>query len=476
MTINNILITMGVTLITGILLRRWRVYALMVISVFFLYWLQQDIKGIRHEFWLPTSLLGLIVFCWGAVSPPEERTKPQNIGTALAVIVQITILDVVLRLSPLGLSWIIAPPVSWYPSLMIAIIILMVWGMLWLSNRRQFLYWGIIALIISIFILVKLPSTSKIISELFVTLAVREGMEIPAFIPTISWFGFSYVAFRLLHTIRDRQMGKLGQVDLAEYITYVIFFPTLTAGPIDRIDRFLIDLRQPTPLDTQMWLDAGRRLMVGLFKKFFVANSLIVFAIGPSNVLDIHSTGWMWLCVYAYTFMIYFDFSGYTDIAIGLGRLLGFKLPENFSAPYLKPNITQFWNNWHMTLTQWFRAYFFNPIIRELRSPKRNLPIWLIILVTQLLTMIVIGLWHGITWNFVLWGLWHGTGLFVQNRWSEWFSRKVTAWSTTSLKMNLLQGANILITFNFVTLGWVFFALSEPDHIQHVFMKLFSFS
>jgi len=121
--------------------------------------------------------------------------------------------------------------------------------------------------------------------------------------------------------------------------------------------------------------------------------------------------------LYAYAFQIYFDFSGYTDIAIGLGRLLGIKLPENFNAPYLKPNLTYSGTIGNMTLTQWFRAYFFNPVTRALRSSKRKFSISGIVFITQMGTMVLIGLWHGVTWNFVAWGVWHGLGLFVHNRW-----------------------------------------------------------
>jgi len=152
-----------------------------------------------------------------------------------------------------------------------------------------------------------------------------------------------------------------------------------------------------------------------------------------------------------------FDFSGYTDIAIGLGRLLGIKLPENFKAPYLKPNLTQFWNNWHMTLTQWFRAYFFNPVTRALRSGKKKFSIPSIVFITQMGTMVLIGLWHGVTWNFVAWGVWHGLGLFVHNRWSEW-----TKGRFATLPMGWQKALNVggvLLTFHFVAIGWVFFAL-----------------
>jgi D-alanyl-lipoteichoic acid acyltransferase DltB (MBOAT superfamily) len=170
----------------------------------------------------------------------------------------------------------------------------------------------------------------------------------------------------------------------------------------------------------------------------------------------------MWLLVYAYAFRIYFDFSGYTDMAVGMGRLLGVKLPENFNAPYLKQNIALFWNAWHMSLTQWFRAYVFNPLTRLLRSGRWVLPTWLAILLTQVVTMVLIGLWHGITAGFALWGLWHGLGLFVHNRWvaltRELWSRHGSG--IVARRASALAGG--LLTFHFVAVGWLFFSLSSP--------------
>jgi D-alanyl-lipoteichoic acid acyltransferase DltB (MBOAT superfamily) len=237
----------------------------------------------------------------------------------------------------------------------------------------------------------------------------------------------------------------------------VIFFPALAAGPIDRIERFVTDLRRPVTLKSDDIGEAGERLALGLFKKFAIADTLGLVALNGTNALQVRTAGWAWVLLYAYAFQIFFDFSGYTDIAIGLGRLLGIRLPENFKAPYLKANLTQFWNNWHITLTQWFRAYFFNPLTRALRSGKKVLPIIVIIFITQLCTMLLIGLWHGATWNFVAWGAWHGLGLFIHNRWSDWtkagFARLTSGWQ------RLLNVGGVVLTFHYVALGWVFFAL-----------------
>ena len=189
--------------------------------------------------------------------------------------------------------------------------------------------------------------------------------------------------------------------------------------------------------------------------------------------LQVNSTAWMWVLLYCYSLRIYFDFSGYTDIAIGMGRMLGVRLPENFASPYLKPNLTQFWNSWHMTLTQWFRNYFFSPLTRFMRSGDPTLPIPVMILVAQVSTMVLVGLWHGVTVGFALWGLWHGTGLFIQNRWSDFMKNRLPAWGDTPAGQRVLTYSGIFLTFNFVSLGWLFFTLPSPDGVWNVLAVLF---
>ncbi|HNF35922.1 MAG TPA: MBOAT family O-acyltransferase, partial [Anaerolineales bacterium] len=257
---------------------------------------------------------------------------------------------------------------------------------------------------------------------------------------------------------------------LAEYLNYVIFFPSFAAGPIDRAERFVLELRNPVALAEQDWVQAGTRFFIGLFKKFVIADALALVSFNDALAEQVRSPVWIWFLLYAYSLRIYFDFSGYTDIAIGLARILGIRLPENFAAPFLKPNLTQFWNSWHMTLTHWFRAYFFNPITRSLRT--KQLPVPLIIFTAQLSTMVVIGLWHGITWSFFFWGIWHGLGLFIQNRWSEWIQTRMETPPPPHRQL-VLNVIGMFLTFNFVSLGWLFFTLSSPLLALQVLMKLF---
>jgi D-alanyl-lipoteichoic acid acyltransferase DltB (MBOAT superfamily) len=351
--------------------------------------------------------------------------------------------------------------------LFVFIVAILILFFAWLSQRQSWTLSTAIVLLITILVILKSPALSLQTSIFFRTLANRPTESAVA--TDLRWLGFSYIAFRLIHVLRDKQMGRLPDLSLAEFGTYVVFFPSLAAGPIDRAERFAQDLRKEFRLTQDESLSAGQRLVLGLFKKFVIADALALIALNDALATQVRTTGWMWIVVYAYAFQIYFDFSGYTDIAIGIARLVGIKLPENFAAPYLKPNLTQFWNSWHMTLTQWIRSYFFNPFNRWIRG-YRSIPAWTMILLGQLATMLIIGLWHGITVNFILWGLWHGLGLFVQNRWSDFAKTRIVT-EDTRLKSALNIGG-VLLTFHYVALGWVFFALSEPALSWSVLLAL----
>ncbi len=473
MTIGQILIVAAAALFWGLVMReRGRLYFLLIASVIVIFWLQPALPLRGFDFWLPVATLIITVFSWYITTNEEMRHTRKNWITISVVIGSVLLLNLS-RFLPIDFLLTASRP----PQTEILLVVLVASGLIFLVTTKlirfnaALLSISIIGLIV-LFLAIKIPALTYWVSYGIRSLT-NQSLE-QARVADLRWLGFSYVAFRIIHTLRDRQMGRLPAVDLAEYMTYVIFFPSFTAGPIDRIERFIRDLRQPVDkLGNDELLIAGQRFTVGLFKKFVVADALALIALNDTNALQVRTVGWTWILLYAYAFQIYFDFSGYTDIAIGTSRLLGIKLPENFSAPYLKPNLTQFWNNWHMTLTQWFRAYFFNPATRWLRSWKNPLPMPMMILLTQVTTMVLIGFWHGVTWNFTLWGLWHGLGLFIHNRWSDLTRVRATAWATTPFRQNVLSISGILVTFHFVALGWIFFALSSTSTSWHIFLKLF---
>ena len=479
------LIQIGVSILTALLIgaltrgaQTLRMYLLLASSVLAVYWFQPALPLRAFDFWLPSLSLALTVVTWLITSPARAhahagpaawRLRPNLIGLSIMVGLA-TLIDVSRYFLPDPILTATTPPQFIQYLLFMAILICIV--LLLLCFWRRFAWtWSLaIILFITILLILKSPSLSLQTSIFIRTLANRP-IENAAF-TDLRWLGFSYIAFRLIHVLRDKQMGRLPELSLPEFATYVVFFPSLTAGPIDRVERFAQDLQKDFILTQDETLLAGQRIFLGLFKKFVIADTLALIALNDALATQVRTTGWMWIVVYAYAFQIYFDFSGYTDIAIGIARLVGIKLPENFAAPYTRPNLTQFWNNWHITLTQWFRSYFFNPFNRWIRGFK-GIPAWTMILIGQMATMLLIGLWHGITLNFVVWGLWHGFGLFLQNRWSDLIRRRYPNLGQNARLQSVLQISGILLTFHFVALGWVFFALSDPSLSWQVYRKLF---
>ena len=449
--------------------RSLRMYLLLASSVLAVYWFQPALPLRSLDFWLPSLSLALTVLTWLITTPAGAwRLRPNLIGLSILVGL-VTLIELSRYFLPEPVITATTPPqfFQYFAFLLLAGLALSSFG--WISRRHTWTISGVIVLLIAILIILKTPALSLQASVLFRTLANRP-VENASF-TDLRWLGFSYIAFRLIHVLRDRQMGRLPELSLPEFGTYVVFFPALAAGPIDRAERFTQDLQKDFSLTQEETLFGGQRIFLGLFKKFVIADTLAIFALNDALATQVRTTGWMWIVVYAYALQIYFDFSGYTDIAIGIARLVGIKLPENFSAPYIKPNLTQFWNSWHMSLTQWFRSYFFNPFNRWMRG-RKNLTAWMMIFIGQTATMLLIGLWHGITPNFILWGLWHGIGLFLQNRWSEFIRTRYTMMGQNTRLQPVLQIGSILLTFHFVALGWVFFALREPALSWQVLSKL----
>ena len=458
-------------LLIGALMRGTRrIYFLLTASVLAVYWFQPALPLRSFDFWLPSLSLALVIVAWLLISPSNQwQESPNLIG--LSIITGLATLIVLSRyFFPDPILTATTPP-QFFPYLAFILVLALVSATAaQISSRSAGVISAAILFLILLLIILKWPALSLQTSIFFRILANRP-VETASF-TDLRWLGFSYIAFRLIHVLRDKQMGRLPPLSLPEFATYAVFFPALAAGPIDRAERFTQDLRKDFSLTQDETLLAGQRIFLGLFKKFVIADTLALIALNEALAVQVRTTGWMWIVVYAYAFQIYFDFSGYTDIAIGIARLVGIQLPENFAAPYTKPNLTQFWNNWHMTLTQWFRAYFFNPFNRWMRSYK-TIPAWMMILAGQVATMLLIGLWHGITLNFIFWGLWHGVGLFLHNRWSDFVRTRLPTLGQNPRLQPILRIGGILLTFHFVALGWVFFALSEPALSLRVFGKLF---
>lgn len=471
MSIQDILIFAALAVLFRLVSRgQARSWLLLVSSVLVVYWMQPAMPLRTLDFWLPTLTLAITVFSWLVTAATEQRTDRQNWITAGVLVLLVILIALTRFISTEGIITANRPPVT--GQVLIGVLVLGLVGLVIgrFGKTTGWLTAGILVLL-GLFLVLKFPLLTTWSSVGLRSLLGQSTAAASAY--DIRWLGFSYVAFRLIHTIRDSQTGRLKAVSLQEYVNYVIFFPAISAGPIDKLPRFVKDLRTPLVFNSPQLGEAFTRLAVGIFKKYALADTLSLVALNSQNAAQVSGAGWSWVLVYAYAFMIYFDFAGYTDIAIGLGKILGINLPENFNRPYLKNNLTLFWNNWHMTLTQWFRAYFFNPFTRSLRTRYRNMHVAWVILITQVSTFVLIGLWHGITLNFVLWGLWHGVGLFVQNRFSDWVKPRLTGLQEKPRLQTVLDGFNTVLTFHFVALGWIWFALPQTELSWRVFLSCF---
>ena len=256
----------------------------------------------------------------------------------------------------------------------------------------------------------------------------------------ISYFTFSGISY-IIDIYQDVEKAEK---NILRFSSYLIMFPKLLQGPITRFKELKNELLNPRFISEDV-MQGVRRFIIGLAKKVILADSL---SIAANKVFDADLThigaSVAWYGLIAYTLEIYFDFSGYTDMAIGLGRIFGFKLPENFNFPYISRSITDFWRRWHLSLTSWFRNYLFIPL-EFARKKEKHLRQQSNILIVFLLT----GLWHGASLNFVLWGGYFGLILAIEASGFGKILKKVP---------KFIQHFYALIL---IMIGWIFFRITD---------------
>lgn len=223
--------------------------------------------------------------------------------------------------------------------------------------------------------------------------------------------GISFYTFKSMSYTIDVYRKEIEPRDhVMDYVTFVTFFPELIAGPIVRASVFLPQMGRPLGL-TRTGLQHGLSLfLLGLTKKVVVADTLAKVADPVFEAPGLYAQSTLWMGVLAYALQIYCDFSGYSDMAIGTAKMVGYDLPQNFDMPYIARNPPEFWRRWHITLSQWLRDYLYIPLGGNRKSSVRTYT-------NLFLTMLLGGLWHGASWNFVLWGALHGAALTVHRVW-----------------------------------------------------------
>jgi alginate O-acetyltransferase complex protein AlgI len=265
--------------------------------------------------------------------------------------------------------------------------------------------------------------------------------------------GISFHTFQTLSYTIDVFLGRVAvEQSFIKLALFVSFFPQLVAGPIVRAHEFLPQLYRRIDFDMGRIKEGLERFVVGLVKKLLIADALAPYVDRVYTNPALYDAPTLWLATFAFGIQIYCDFSGYSDMAIGTARCLGYRFPENFNMPYFATNIREFWQRWHISLSSWLRDYLYIPMGgsrgREL-AVLRNL----------MVTMLLGGLWHGASWKFVIWGGLHGCFLIVYRLW--WQRKKSRGWQSNELYRPALGVLSAIITFLAVHLAWVYFRAND---------------
>jgi alginate O-acetyltransferase complex protein AlgI len=272
--------------------------------------------------------------------------------------------------------------------------------------------------------------------------------------------GISFYTFESLTYVIDVYRNEHKPLNnFFQYQLYILLFPKLIAGPIIRFSEIADQMTgRFATYNVDMILNGFCRFAIGLGKKVLIANALAKFAnfyfyLSPESLTTIDC----WMGALGYTFQIYFDFSGYSDMAIGLGKMFGFNFPENFNNPYTSKSITEFWRRWHMTLGSWMKNYLYIPLGgNKVKSQLRlYFNLWLVFILS--------GFWHGAEWTFIIWGLYHGFWLVLERMFLLKFLEKGKIFS-------------VVFTFIVVTIGWVFFRHETFDKALRYVIHMFDFS
>lgn len=280
----------------------------------------------------------------------------------------------------------------------------------------------------------------------------------------------SFFTFQQIALLVDTWRGDVREISFSRYALFVLFFPQLIAGPIVRAGEIISQFEGRTVfgLNTRNIAIGLTIFLIGLFKKVVVADGIAVFA---TPVFQAAADGTLltvweaWGGALAFTFQLYFDFSGYSDMAIGLARIVGLRLPVNFYAPYKATSIRDFWRRWHITLSRFLRDYLYIPLGGNRRGRWRQST-------NVLITMFLGGLWHGAAWTFVLWGVVHGLALAINNMWD----RRRTARGHTPSTSAINRWRNRLATFVFVVLAWVLFRAESIEGALAMYKAMFGFN
>ncbi len=273
--------------------------------------------------------------------------------------------------------------------------------------------------------------------------------------------GISFYTFQSMSYTIDVIRKEIKSEKFLNVALYIAFFPQLVAGPVVKASDFIPQLKEDRRIKVKNLIEGMQIFVFGLFKKVVLADNLSVFVDDVfSKPQAFHSVSVV-LAVVSYSIQIYFDFSGYSDMAIGCAKCLGYDFNRNFNMPYISKNISEFWKRWHISLSTWLQQYLYIPLGGNRKGVAR-------MYINLLITMTLGGLWHGASWNFVIWGVFHGVLLCIHKFYKSLKkSKKENAF---------ISSLNVILTYIMVCLGWVFFRAEDLNTALAVYERIFSFS
>ncbi|MEZ4489175.1 MAG: MBOAT family O-acyltransferase [Cyanobacteriota/Melainabacteria group bacterium] len=359
---------------------------------------------------------------------------------------------------------------SWIPAFVFLIfgmtVVNWIWGnVLYRSDKHRKLIFGL-GIALNLLCLGVFKYADFAVSSLDSSIGLLTGNNPGWAVQIILPLAISFFTFEFIHYLFDIYRGNKPIDSFILFALFAAFFPTQIAGPIKRYPDFAAQMKKDKPLRLS-YFDTGIPLIViGLAKKILIADNLAVFVDMGYKVPGAFGAPELWLFAYAFAFQIYFDFSGYTDVARGSARLFGYDIPINFNMPYIANNMSNFWHRWHISLSTWLRDYLFIPLGGSRGSKwitNRNL----------FLTMTLGGLWHGASWNFVVWGIYHGLALVVHREFSELKNSIKPLKNFFESKAG--KAFSIFLTFHAVCIGWVFFRVQDIGTAFSIITKMLSF-
>lgn len=315
-----------------------------------------------------------------------------------------------------------------------------------------FVFWEMIL----IYTFYRLQTKNKLIFRIYIILSLLP-LIINKLMPflkldLVGFVGISYMSFKTVQIIIDTFDGNVKELDFFDTIYFILFFPTLSSGPIDRYRRFKDDINSNISSNDYIenYLSIGiKKLFKGIIYKFAFASIIYIFM---DKIPNDKSALSLIIYMYLYTFYLFFDFAGYSSMAIGTGYIFGVHVPENFNKPFISKDMKEFWTRWHISLSRWFGDYIFSRYVLSAMRKRKIKKKKNIYRIGQIITMTTMGIWHGLTWYYIAYGVYQGIALVLTDNYIS------TKWHKRNAKNKIYQYLQVFITFHIICFGMLIFS------------------